>query len=778
MLKIITSKSLNLLFFILVTGILSGQDRSAEVKVFSENRKQFSFPWAGGMNSCQFGQLDIDMDGRKDLVVFDRTGDRIMPFLAIQSGETFDYQYSPEYTENFPELEQWVIFADYDGDGKEDLFTYSPGYAGLKVYKNISLANLDFRLEVYPYLTSFQGGGYVNILVTNADYPGIFDLDNDGDLDILTFWGLGSFVEMHRNMSVEKYGNNDSLDFILTDYCWGKFAESDESNVITLDTCLRCESTEAGKLGSWEAGNWELGTGNREFRHTGSTFRLLDLNGDNLTDLLLGDVDYPNLVALYNGGTADTARIITYDWEYPAGNQPVKLFSMPAAFYQDFDFDGINDLVVSPFDPNPFLTGNFESVWFYQNEGNNDLPQFNLKTRDFLQDRMIDVGAGAYPVFCDIDMDGLADLLIGNYGYYDTSYYDQYMYLHTEHTGMMAYLKNTGTADDPAFTFISRDFAAISSLDLKGLFPTFSDLDGDHDIDMLLGSEDGTLISFINSAGQGVPLHLVLSQLNFQGIDVGAYSTPQLFDLDHDELVDLIIGEKGGNLNYYHNSGTIQNPAFTLLTDSLGKVNVTDYSFSLDGYSVPFFFRDAQNHTQLLVGSENGEIYYYPQIDEYNYTVAYESSDTLAGLIGIENLNTDRGYRSAPALRDLDQDGHPELIAGNFSGGLEYFGMNGGSPVSQIVYPSLKNTVDLKIFPSPARGYITIACKKWQAYQSADIYLYDYKGSEKLHFSGNLNEEIKLNVELFPRGIYLLKIIIRDRDLNINYLNSFKVILL
>ena len=55
-------------------------------------------------------------------------------------------------------------------------------------------------------------------------------------------------------------------------------------------------------------------------------------------------------------------------------------------------------------------------------------PQFNLSTRSFLQDRMIDVGAGAYPVFCDIDQDGLMDLLIGNYGYYDTSYYDQFMY--------------------------------------------------------------------------------------------------------------------------------------------------------------------------------------------------------------------------------------------------------------------------------------------------------------------------------------------------------------
>lgn len=789
MLKIITSKSLIFLSLILIANFLHGQDKSAYIKVFSENRQQFSFPWAGGMNSCQFGKLDINIDGIKDLVVFDRTGDRIMPFLAVQSGETIDYQYAPEYAGYFPQLSNWAIFADYDDDGKEDIFTYSPGYAGLKVYRNTSVATLDFRLEVYPYLTSFQGGGYVNILVTNADYPGIYDLDGDGDLDILTFYGLGSFVEMHRNMSVEKYGNPDSLDYIQASYCWGFFAESDESNQVMLDTCLRCGGGVGNKtVGRYDCktvkdeelinpANWELGTGNLDVRHTGSTFRLLDLNGDNLTDLLLGDVDYPNLVALYNGGTADTARMVSYDWKYPPYNHSVNLFSMPAAFYEDFDFDGINDLLVSPFDPNPFLSSNFESVWLYHNDGGNNLPQFNLTTRSFLQDQMIDLGAGAYPVFYDIDQDGLMDLLIGNYGYYDTSYYDQFMYLHTKHTSKIAYLRNTGTTDHPAFTFVDRDFGVTSALILIGLVPAFGDLDGDNDIDMLLGCEDGTIISYINTSGPGVSVNFVLNQLNFQGIDVGAFSTPQLFDLDRDNLPDLIIGEKGGNINYYHNSGTLQSPAFTLLTDSLGKVNVTDYSVSLDGYSVPFFYRDGHDQTHLLVGSEQGDIYYYTGIDD-NLGGSFAKSDTLAGLIGLQEFKADRGHRSAPALFDLDQNGNPELIAGNFSGGLEYFGKSGGSPVNQIVNLTLRNPIEVKIFPSPVRDYITILCDDCQSFQSADCYLYDFKGVEILHFSGSLNKEIKLKVDFFPRGVCLLKIIMKDKRENINYLSSFKVVIL
>jgi len=264
MLKKIIRSTFFIYSLFLVTAILRGQDKSYSPTVYSENRQLFSSPWAGGLNSCQFGKLDINRDGVKDLIVFDRTGDRILPFLTVQSGNTYDYEYAPGYAEKFPLLSHWAIFTDYNGDGKEDIFTYSPGYAGLKVFRNVSVSELEFSLEVFPFLTSFQGGGYVNILVTYADYPAIFDLDGDGDLDILTFWGLGSFVEKHRNMSMEKYGNADSLDFMKTDFCWGYFAESEESNQLTLDTCLRCGSGEAGKHGSGEEGNCELRTANCE----------------------------------------------------------------------------------------------------------------------------------------------------------------------------------------------------------------------------------------------------------------------------------------------------------------------------------------------------------------------------------------------------------------------------------------------------------------------------------------------------------------------------------
>jgi hypothetical protein len=770
--KLLTAISLSLAL------VSTAQDHG--IPVFSNSRNQLEFPWAGGMNTCQFGKIDLDLDGIKDLVVFDRTGDRIMPFRGVVSGDSFDYHYAPEFASNFPELAHWVIFADYNLDGKEDIFTYSPGYAGLKVYRNSSSSELEFRLEIYPYLTSFQGGGYVNILVTYADFPAITDLDGDGDLDILTFWGLGSFVEKHRNLSMEKYGHADSLDFEKTEYCWGRFAESEETNLVTLDTCLRC-SGETGRLGGGEIGNSEPPTADRRpltaDRHTGSTFCILDLNGDNLPDLLLGDVDYPNLIALYNGGSTDTALMTSYVWQYPPGGNTTGLFSMPAAFYNDFDFDGKKDLLVSPFDPNPVLPENFRSNWLYHNSGSDNQPQFSLTNRAFLQDKMLDFGAGAYPVFFDVENDGLLDLIAGNFGYYDTSYYDGSFILHTIHTGKLAFLKNSGTTTQPGFNFTENDFAGISALNLQGIFPAFADLDGDSDADMLLGCEDGQLRFFENTASPGETADFTFRQGNYQGIDVGSFSTPRLFDLDHDNLKDLVIGEKGGNLNFYRNSGTQQNPVFTFVTDSLGKINVTDHNVSLDGYSVPDLYRDAADQTYLLVGSEQGKIFFYAGVDDFSVTDAFPASDTLAGLMGLEAIKDDFGYRSSPGLADLDQDGIPELFAGNFSGGIEYFGIHQAAPVSDVNEEVLIIDQVIKIYPNPASDLINIVIQENLNFKISDISLNNSTGQEVFNFSGNTGNAFFINTGSLPSGIYFLRIILKNKK-NSCIIHNRKIIVL
>ena len=174
----------------------------------------------------------------------------------------------------------------------------------------------------------------------------------------------------------------------------------------------------------------------------------------------------------------------------------------------------------------------------------------------------------------------------------------------------VAYYKNTGITNQPEFQLINSDFGNLGILEKTGLVPTLGNLTNDELLDMLTGESDGKLI-MLKNMGNG---QLKMVDNNYFSIDVGEFSAPQLFDLNKDGLTDLIIGEKNGNLNYFKNQGTSTAPDFVLVTDSLGKINVTNYTLSYYGYSTPCFFRNELGETELVVGSESGQIFYYKNI--------------------------------------------------------------------------------------------------------------------------------------------------------------------
>ncbi|MDR2084007.1 MAG: T9SS type A sorting domain-containing protein [Bacteroidales bacterium] len=697
------------------------------VKVYDTLNLEFQFAWSGGLNSVQFCELDLNLDGISDLVLFDRTGDKLLFFVANFENSSVKYIYSPQYFNSFPKITNWIICKDYDNDGKNDIFTYTR--FGIKVYRNESNNNeLKFKQVTSPFIESYYNQIYSNIPATSADYPAIEDIDGDGDLDILVFGPLGSYVEFHKNYSMERYGTSDSLLYYKESDCWGRFAESEESNVITLNTCPGKSELEADNT--------------KNEKHTGSTFLLFDADGDGLLDLLLGDVDYTSPCLLFNKGTVDEALITDYTFSFP-DNNPINLFSFPVMNYLDIDKDGKKELIVSTFDPAQTKIANTNSVWLYKNIAEENSPQFVLETKSFFQDKMIDVGSGAYPLLFDYDNDGDLDLFVGNYGYWKECSYDQYMNLTCKYTSQIAYFENVGNSSNPEFVMITDDFASLSNYDLLGLYPAFFDYNNDGDFDLFCGNSDGTIILFENLGNDDFFMRnadwLNLSSMNL------AYSTPCFYDFNKDGKSDLVIGNERGRIVYYENDG---NNEFIHITDSLGEIDVRDQSASWSGYSTPCAFNH-NDTTYLFVGSESGNVFCYYDIDNNLEGVFKEK------ILSPENL----GYRTAPAVGNLNNVSYPEMIIGNFSGGLHFYeGVKSTLEGIENIKP-----INIKIYPNPGNNVIYIDSEN-------DYLLNIFDLSGKIVFTKNISVGInQVDVKQLPKNsLYILKFSGKDGS------NSFK----
>ena len=682
-------------------------------------------PWAGGLNYAQFSELDYDFDGDLDLVVFDRSNDQIRVFVHVVEGGIHFYRFDPEGDAHFPsDLRYRMQLVDYDQDGKNDIFTY--GIGGMKVFRNVGSAGSGLQwMLVKNLLYSDYNGNFMGLYVSSADIPAIVDVDGDQDLDILTFSIAGDHVEYHKNVSQEWYGHSDSLTFVLKNRCWGGFKEEVTSNAITLfDNSTLCTS---GNVPNPET-PVIIKPEDESKAHSGSTLLAIDLDNSGVLDLLIGDVAYGNLNKLINGGTGPNTHssMVSVDPNFPSNSVSLDLQLFPAAFYLDVDFDGKKDLLCSP---NAKGTSeNEHSVWKYKNQGTTTLPNFIFETNSFLQEEMIEHGIGSVPVFADVTNDGLLDLFVANYFAYKPT---------LEKESRIAYYKNTGTPSNPIFTFIDEDFLNLSQLNLGfRILPTFGDLNGDNKPELILGLEDGTLMYFLNQSIGSSPI-FGMPQAQFAGIDVGQFAAPQLFDLNKDGLLDLVVGEKTGEILYYENMGTTSLPNFQLMNAQLGGIDVEVQT--PDGFPLPHFFTH-NDTTYLLVGAFDGKLRFYDNIQSLSSGVFHLRSYPFLGL--------DLGAFSAAWVDDLDQDSRLDLYLGQDLGGIFRLEHQTGSTLSN-------NEVSFGVcnaYPNPFNELLTL-----ESHESiGNITLFSLEGVKV--FEGQISESKgTLSLHFLAKGVYLLK---------------------
>lgn len=766
------------------TGLGFEFDPTVVVKIGSDTLEH---PWAGGLNYVQFSDIDIDYDGDKDLFIFDRSGDEISVFLTEDVNGIPTYQYLYGASRLFPpDIRYRCALVDYDDDGRSDIFTY--GIGGIKIYRNVGNVVSGPQWElITSVLQSDYLGDDNNLYVSSSDIPAYVDIDHDRDLDILTFNIGGERVEYHQNQSMDLYGVPDSLIFVLKNECWGHFREDINNNTVILnDTQAPCGPGNGNVPGGSQlnpAGSGGLITGQQSIfagpppvcggwrtpndpmkvrnpmtarttpalptedgavlptRHSGSTLLAIDMNDNGVYDLVLGDVAYPNLTLLMNGGSAPNTNssMISQDANFPSNTTPASMQLFPASYYVDVNHDDVKDLIVGANARS--ISQNQKSVTYYENLGTNTLPNFVFQSKSFLQGDMIDHGLGSIPVLFDQNGDGLRDLLVANFFRYKQT-------LNKESTFLV--YRNTGTASQPAYTYYDDDFLGLTGLTL-GLraIPTFGDLDDDGDDDLLIGLENGQINTYTNTAGAGNPVAFgspsTLNDNNGTPINVISYAAPQLFDLNDDGLLDLVVGKKTGEIAYYENTGTASAPVFTLMNDTLGGIDVSPNT--PDGYAVPNFFR-IDDTTHLFLGAYDGKLHYYNGIDGHLH------SDSAFTLVSPVFRDIDVGLYSSFWVEDIDNDGQPNLFIGQDLGGLHHLEAVPGSTVG--IGESQQPQQNWLLVPNPAHGQVALMAIGQQNGKTAQVSIYNLLGEQvdALNISGTTS----LDISGYGKGMYLVVI--------------------
>jgi hypothetical protein len=276
----------------------------------------------------------------------------------------------------------------------------------------------------------------------------------------------------------------------------------------------------------------------------------------------------------------------------------------------------------------------------------------------------VSLGKNSNPIFVDIDSDGDLDLFAGN------------------EQGNIRYFKNTGTAINPNFQDLESE-NPFRGIDMgTNAAPSFVDIDGDDDLDALVGEAGGQIAFYRNNGSAKSPSFSRTGDLEnisyytidyffgsytfnrFSSIDVGNNSQTSFVDFDRDGDFDLFIGEADGNINYFQNIGGRNNPIFEEKIGGENPFNGIDVG---SNSVVRFIDFDGDSDLDAFIGNDRGTIDYYKNIGT-TINPQFTLQTPQNSPFGTNNF----GSNSVPTFADLDKDGKLEAIVGKGDGSFSY----------------------------------------------------------------------------------------------------------
>jgi hypothetical protein len=539
--------------------------------------------------------VDLRGTGLPDLFLQEYTGE-LGWFEREGSGDSLRFRW---VTDRYQDLDigEWYRFADIDGDSLPDLLAESR-YSYIRYFHNAGSRGQPRFVVVTDTVRDVAGNA---IYADRQNIAQFADLDCNGRMDMM----LGRVDGTIARYELERFDSAGGPRFrLVTD-------RFEDIQII----------------------------GRRSSRHGANTLAVADVDSDGDPDILWGDFFEPGLLWLRNVGTCRglnfhgepipfprNAPLETSGYNAPtfgnlAGGGQLDLVvgvlggafnpvttsqnnlyrmdrtgpeewivrtsrlldgldlgseSIPAA--ADLDGDGDLDLVVgTKIDPDDFHQG---ALFWLENTGSARAPAFRLRGK-----LAVEPAFHYAPAFGDLDGDGIADLVLGQFH------------------ATLSWYRLQRTAQGPRLVLVDSALAQLPHG--SNAVPTLADLDGDGDQDLFVGQSSGRVLFFRNDGNAGTP-HFTLVTEDFVPDKLGRRTAPRFADLFGDGRLSLIVGTERGEAAIYRNQGTRGEPR--LVRDSSLPIHLPPYSTPL-----PVDLFGTGQPALLSGGSGGGLVYFGPE---------------------------------------------------------------------------------------------------------------------------------------------------------------------
>ena len=563
---------------------------------------RYESPFLGGFNVPRPQWADIDADGDLDVFIQETT-DRL---IFLERGDGPD---GPTHTwrpgaYDHVKVGEWYRFVDVDGDGDRDLLSESP-FSYVRLYRNGGDSDSARFVLLADTLRDVRGEA---IFSDRQNIPNATDIDCDGLLDL--FLGRATGV-VTRYEATRAFAASAAPFRHVTD----RFEEIE----------IVADPSAVGFP--------------RPSMHGANTMAFSDFDSDGDADLFWGDFFEPGLLLIENTGSCEVPNLRSEPRPFPIGT-PVQTSGYNAPTFGDYDGDGDTDLLMGVLGgSNNANTTTIDNLYLFTQE---DDGEFVVRTSRFVH--QIDVGAESVPTLVDLDGDGDLDLLLGQ------------KIDPTDLPNARTFLfVNEGSPSRPSFRW-------HGEFPLPGAYhnaPSFGDLDSDGDLDMILGTWRAEL-RYLRNDGSADDPRFMLVDSAFIRITRGSNTAPTLGDLDGDGDLDLLVGESSGTINYFENVGSAGHPRFEMITDEYLGIDVGRRSFP------KLVDVDDDGDLDLMVGTERNGIVFFRNEGDEAAPAFIESPSPFPVLESLPRWVT-------PELADLDGDGDLELMTGGDGGGAYYY---------------------------------------------------------------------------------------------------------